>query len=129
MIKRIISFFDVLEDKVRGNLSEKPIVYAVIASVGTVLLWRGIWMTADIYNLSGPASILVGLLILLVTGLFVSGFIGNRIILTGMRKEKKLTEKTKDEIEEDMMMEKQVFHDIQKTLGHIEEEIKEIKNN
>lgn len=34
-----------------------------------------------------------------MTGLFVSNFIGNEILISGLRGEKKLSEKTKEEIE------------------------------
>jgi len=129
MTKRIISFFDRAEDKIRGKLSERPILYAIMASVGTVLLWRGIWHTADVTPIiqNGLVSIVVGILILLLTGVFVSSFIGNSVILTGLRKEKKLTEKTRAEVERDIEIEKAAFGDIRKTLAHIEKEIEHLE--
>ncbi len=128
MFKHLINFFDNLEDKIRIFLSSKPILYAAIASVGTVLLWRGVWLTADSFSISGPISIIAGAIILLLCGLFVSGFIGNRILLTGMRKEKKLAEKTIDEIEADFDSEKKMFQGIKKSLAHIEQEVESLKN-
>ncbi|MFA6158421.1 MAG: hypothetical protein WC763_02230 [Candidatus Paceibacterota bacterium] len=131
MLKYIINFFDKLEDKVRGHLSEHPITYALIASVGVVLLWRGIWHLADEIPLirNSGVSIIVGSIILLITGVFVSAFIGNSVILTGLRKEKKLTEKTKDEIQKEIGIEKSAFGEIKDTLAHIEQEIQEIKDH
>jgi hypothetical protein len=46
----------------------------------------------------GPLSLFVGSVLLLITGVFVSNFIGNEIILSGLRGEKKLAEKKADEI-------------------------------
>jgi hypothetical protein len=129
-MKSIITFFDRLEDKIRGRLSEHPIIYAFFASTGVVLVWRGIWHTADVTPIleNGLVSIAVGSLILLITGVYVSAFIGNSVIMTGLRREKKLAEKTKEEIEKDMTMEKGSFSEIKKTLAHIEEELQEIRD-
>src|SRR5262245_39321628 len=112
-MKTIVKFFDRLEDRVRGRLSKKPIFYAFIGGLGIVLFWRGAWHTADwiiefyfLQNLDetalhapglpwwdGPLSLAVGSALLLITGVFVSNFIGNEIILSGLRGEKKFAEK------------------------------------
>lgn len=117
-MKIIINFFDRLEDVVRKTLSRFPIFYAFIGGIGIVIFWRGVWHTADwlmeyyfLQNLDqtsmhvpglpwwdGPLSILIGSILLLTTGVFVSNFIGNEIILSGLRGEKKLAEKTADEL-------------------------------
>lgn len=56
-------------------------------------------MIADsIWFMTGWVSLLISIVILLLTGLFVSFFIGDNIIITGIRKEKKLIDKTEDEI-------------------------------
>ena len=101
MWKIIYKFFDKLEDKIRGQLSRKPILYAFVGGVGMVLFWRGVWHLADTFmfhhfSLSvvdeinplaelsyfdGFLSLLVGSLLLLMSGLFVSHFIGNEIII------------------------------------------------
>ena len=120
MIKKIIHFFDRLEDKIRGGLSRYPILYALIGGVGVIMFWRGIWHTADgIPFLTGPVSTLIGLLILFLTGIFVSAFIGNSILMTGLRGEKKLTEKTKEEI----ITEEDQIQNLQKTLDTVKKEI------
>jgi hypothetical protein len=130
-MKVIINFFDRLEDKVRGKLSEYPILYAFIAGTGIILIWRGIWHTADVTPIleNGIISLIVGTILLLITGAYVSSFIGNSIIMTGLRREKKMTEKTKDEIEKETAIEKSAFGDIKKTLAHIEEELQEIRDH
>ncbi len=94
-----LKFFDKLEDKVRSRLSRRPILYAFISGVGTVLFFRGVWMTADKFDfLTGPVTLVISLLILLVTGTFVFHFVSDQIIINGLRQEKKLIDKTEAEI-------------------------------
>ena len=96
----IYRFFDKFEDKVRGFLSHYPIVYALVGGVGIVLFWRGVWHLADEFAfMTAGMSIVVGSVILLATGLFVSVFIGDQVIISGLRGEKKLAEKTVGEVE------------------------------
>ncbi len=128
MIKHIIKFFDKLEDKVRKRLSQTPIFYAVFGGVGIILFWRGVWLTADLLNeklgaFDGPASILVGAIVLLMTGLFVSVFIGDQIILSGIRGEKKVSDKTEKEVETEEGLIKKMhneIHGISKRIAHLE---------
>ena len=109
----IVKFFDRLEDKVRAYLSRWPIAYAFIGGIGVVLFWRGGWHTTDtvhsllfqpdfipaLYNIvDGPLSFMVGTVMLLMTGVFVSAFVGSRIIMSGLRGEKKVSEKTEAEV-------------------------------
>jgi hypothetical protein len=126
MLKKIILFFDHLEDWFRKQLSKYPIFYAFVGGIGVVMFWRGVWHTADEYPfLTGPVSLVIGSLILLMTGIFVSAFIGSRILLTGLRGEKKLTEKSREEID----LEEQELKNIQKTVERIEKEVEEIKKD
>src|SRR3989338_9252294 len=99
---KILRFFDKLEDRVRGRLSRTPIVYAFVGGIAVVIFWRGIWHLADeLQSLGGwwrvffspDVSLIFSVLILLGTGLFVSFFIGDRIIMSGLRHEKKIEEK------------------------------------
>lgn len=98
-MKRTIHFFDRLEDKVRAKLSRYPIVYAFISGVGVVLFWRGVWELADRAGLPAHWSLLTGMSLLLITGIWVANFLGSRIIISGLRSGKKLEEKTLQEIE------------------------------
>ena len=99
LTKKIVRFFDKLEDKIRGKLSHYPILYGFMGGIGIVLFWRGVWHIADDINISSIISILIGSILLLVTGVFVSAFIGNRLIISGLIGEKKLAEKEESEIE------------------------------
>ena len=91
-----------------------------------MLFWRGVWHTADILESRGgflglilyePVSILIVIIILLITGLFVSNFIGDAIIVSGLKQQKKINEKTEKEVE-----------DSEITLNKIQESIKDIKD-
>jgi len=124
MTKNILNFFDKLEDKTRAKLSQLPILYALLGGVGVVLFWRGVWHIADDFNLNSLISLVLGSFILLITGVFVSAFVGNRLIISGLSGEKKLTEKTKDEIE----TEEDKINKLQKSLNKIEEEIKQVES-
>ncbi len=123
-MSRVVGFFDKLEDTLRSRLSRYPVLYTFIGGVGIVLFWRGVWMTADMVPfLTGPVSIVVSVGILLVTGLFVSFFIHDDIIRSGLKEEKKLVEKTKFEVEQEMDM---IAH-IDEHLEHLEADVKKIK--
>ncbi len=148
--KSIYRLGDKAEDKVRGRLSHFPIVYAFLGGAGIIIFWRGIWHTAD-YAMEyffatkylvapditismlwwdGPLSILIGITILLLSGLFVSSFIGNEIIISGLKGEKKLTEKTEEDVrldlEESSEMKKEI-HDINRRLEKIEKALTKAK--
>ena len=117
-MKKIVKFFDKLEDVVRIKLSHFPILYGLIGGFGVVWFWRGVWHTGDFLTIylatrlgytdmhlesfiwwDGPLSIVVGAMILLITGLLVSTFIGNEIIITGLKRQKRIAEKTEEEID------------------------------
>ena len=96
---KIIRFFDKLEDKIRAALSRRPIIYTLVGGVAIVLFWRGVWLVADsIPFMTGLVSLVLSIIILLLTGLFVSFFIGEEIIISGLKKERKLFEKAEFEI-------------------------------
>lgn len=121
-IKKIIKLYDHLEIKIRHKLSQWPVLYALIGSISVVLIWRGVWMIADDVGMSGIMSVCLGVLISIFTGLFVSFFVGDRIITSGIKKEKRIEKKTAKEIkkEEDALVE------IKKELEEIKENIEEI---
>lgn len=107
-----------IEDKIRVYLSHHPRLYALIVGTGIVLFWRGVWHTTDLVHnyfsvlqsntsldsvsaplWDGPLSLFVGGALLLMTGAFTSSFIGNELILSGLRGERRLSEKTETEVE------------------------------
>jgi len=128
LIKMIVRIFDKLEDKIRGKLSHHPFLYALIGGIGVVLFWRGIWHTADDINIGSIISIIIGAIILLITGVFVSSFIGSRLIISGLIGEKKLSEKEEAEIETEEAQLKNLqstLNRLEKKLEHIDKEIEE----
>lgn len=123
-MKELLYFFDKLEDDVRALLSKHNILYAFIGGVAIVLFWRGVWITADqIQFLTGPVSILISVAVLLVTGLFVSFFIGDTIIISGIKKEKRLDEKVAGEVKTEL----DVLIDMQAKMNSMENELRALR--
>ena len=129
---RALKFFDRLEDRIRAHLSRAPILYAIVGGFAIVLFWRGVWHTADLIEagggvfaplFTGPNSTLLSAAVLLLTGLFVSFFIGDRIILSGLTHEKKIEEKTEAEVRQEGAL----LHDIYHTINRLEKEITALK--
>jgi len=102
MYKIIIDFFDKFEDTNRRWLSRHPALYALIGGLCVVLFWRGAWTFFDLFDFMTPIiSIIVSSVIMLATGTFVSFFIGQEIIMSGLKAEKRIDQKTEKEIEEE----------------------------
>ena len=121
----IFKFFDRLEDKIRRRLSRRPLIYAFIGSIGIILIWRGVWMIADDLNMPGWLSALSGIAISMATGLFVSFFVGDKIIISGIKEEKRIDEETEEEIKREGV----ILAEIHKDVGEIKKQLTEIKNN
>lgn len=146
--KSVDMFFDKLEDVIRGKLSKHPFIYGFLGGSGVILFWRGVWHSADFLQtrlgeaaldyvspevadklglvgavlFSGPGSMVFGILILLLSGLFVSVFIGDSILISGLRHEKKITEKTEGEVageKKDIEIIEEQINDISKKLEKI----------
>lgn len=121
-MRKTAAFFDKLEDRIRAFLSHFPILYSLIAGVAIVSFWRGVWEVSDIIGIPPQASLLFGFLTLGIIGVLVTEFLGNRIIISGLRGEKKLEEKTLREIED----EETFLHDLKKKVDHIEKMLVEL---
>lgn len=125
MFDKFFDYFDKLEDKIRFSLSRHPLLYAFVGGVGIVLFWKGVWETAAYFSvLDGPMSILISIIILLAIGLFTSFFIGDNILISGIKEEKKMIEKTKKEIIE----EETEITKVKLAISNIEKDVQEIKN-
>lgn len=133
MFKKIINFFDKFEDRNRSQLSRFPIVYTLIGGIAIVLFWRGVWHTADLLQSKGgilgfifyePVNMVLVAIILLATGLFVSYFIGDTILISGLKQQKKIYEKTEKEVRE----EEATLGDIRDAIEEIKKEVDEIKD-
>jgi hypothetical protein len=122
IFKKVNNFFNRIGAKFRHQLSHFPLVYAFLGSIGVVLIWRGVWHIADDMKMSGLSSLFWGVFISIATGLFVSFFVGDKIIITGIKEEKRIDEKTEDEIRKEEIS----LVEIKKDLKEIKEEIEEI---
>lgn len=122
MWDRIERYFDRLEDRIRFRLSRYPILYAIVGAIGIVLVWKGVWeMAGSFMILKGFPSFFLGTVILLLSGLLVSFFIGDSILISGFKKEKKLMEKA----EEEVRSEKELLEAILVRVERIEKELRE----
>jgi hypothetical protein len=125
----IYKYFDRLEDGVRYFLSHWPILYALIGGLGIVLFWRGVELTADYFVfMTGPVSLIIGILIMMISGVLVSFFIGDQILISGMKHEKKITEKTSEEIKSEEQMIAEIHMHITKISDQVDEINKKINN-
>jgi len=146
MFEKIWDFFDKFEDKSRRWFSRHPLLYALVGGTGVIIFWRGIWHTMDFimeyYTVNslvkqstdigaliwwdGPLSTIIGMIILLATGIFTSSFIGNEIIISGIKGEKKMVDKTECEVQsetESMKIIEKKIKTISSRLGKIEKGI------
>jgi hypothetical protein len=141
-MEKIRAFSIKYEDKIRIYLSHRPKLYALIVGIGIVLFWRGVWYTTDTVHTylnifrnnlpidsvaslwwDGPLSFVAGIIILFPTGAFTSSFIGNELILSGLRGEKKLSQKTEGEVK----TEEQFVGDIKEELGKMTEKVEQLE--
>ncbi|MBU3901203.1 hypothetical protein KJ590_03445 [Patescibacteria group bacterium] len=120
---KLLKFFDLLEDKVRHWLSHWPILYALVGILGIVLTWRGVWHLADDFGLNSWLSILIGVIILLSTGLLVAIAIGDEVLISAWRGRRKITE---IRIEETLTLAERV-EEIKNLLDKIESRLGAIK--
>ena len=129
-MKKIFIFFDLLEDRIRHNLSHYPVLYALVGFLGIVLIWRGIWHIADDFKLDSWLSVIIGVLILLSSGLFVALAIGDEVIINAFRGRRKITEL---KLEETLTLSDRVdeikksLEKIEKSLSHVEKEERKIE--
>ncbi len=120
---RLLKFFDLLEDKIRHYLSHWPLFYAFIGILGIVLAWRGIWHIADDFGLNSWLSLILGIIILLFSGLMVAIAIGDEVLINAWRGRKKVTE---IRLEEALTLAERV-EEIKKLLDRIEGKLGAIK--
>ncbi len=124
MVKKLLKFFDKLEDRIRVRLTHAPVLYALVGAIGIILMWKGVEETAGLFPiLYGPGSFILGTIIALMTGLLVSFFVGDSIIISGLNSEKKLADKTEAEVR----AEREATRAIEAKIDHIERDLHELK--
>lgn len=119
-----------LENKLRAQLAKRPVIYTLIGGTAMILFWRGVWHTGDLLEAQGgilgvlfspQASIIFGAATLLVTGLFVSFFVGDVEVLSGIKKEEKLIEKAEGEVKTEKIVLENIEEDIERLERKIDE--------
>jgi uncharacterized protein YneF (UPF0154 family) len=98
------------------------------------MFWRAVWETIDILWKSEniyfnwifypPVSLAISIIALLMIGLMVSTFIGHRIIMSGLKNEKKLEERAEEMIEEEEITLKHVMVELGRLRKGLEEKKK-----
>ena len=79
-------------------------------------------MIADSFSfMTGPITFLISIVILFSTGVFVFHFVSDQIIISGLRQEKKLIEKTEEEVK----LETVTLREIHTLLQKIEKQLDE----
>src|ERR1019366_337077 len=129
---KIVNFFDKLEDNVRGHLSHYPVIYTIIGGIAIVLFWRGVWHTADLlegqggvvgFVFSPVVNMILVAIVLLMTGLFVSYFIGDTILMSGIKGEKKVADRTQKDVKD----EEAKIGELRSTIKEMKKEVDQIK--
>jgi uncharacterized membrane protein (DUF106 family) len=130
----MLNYFDKLEDRVRHWISKRPVLFGFVGGFAIVEFWRGVWQLTDFFSemwgfyydgfWSNLVSLVVSSIILLMTGLYVSLFIGDSVIISGLKKEKKDFEKTNEELKkEDLELD-----EINGKMDRLSNTLKEIKD-
>jgi hypothetical protein len=112
IINSVIGYFDKLEDRVRMRISRYPIFFALVGGFAIVEFWRGVWQITDYFLLksfnlpiegfwSNIISIVIGTVLLLITGLYVSLFISDSVIISGIKKDRKDFEKAIEKMQKE----------------------------
>ncbi len=126
---KIYSFFDRLEDKARRTLSRHPVPYAFIGGVSIVLFWRAVWDIADMITGVSPFWWLgASILVMLLTGTFISFFIGDSLIISGLKSSKRIDEKTELELQREDERIKHLYdlvHDIRNDVKEIKSKLQQ----
>ena len=130
MIKKVLKFFDKGEDRIRHALSKHPILYAIIGGFSVVIFWRGVWDMMDMLYISygfwflhPVGAMIISVIVMLATGTFISFFIGEQIILSGLKEEKRIDQKTEQDIE---LEDYKIKHMVEE-IGEIRKDIAKIK--
>jgi hypothetical protein len=102
----VTTIFLKIEERARTFFARLPFIHAFLAGVGIILVWRGVWETADRLGIMPLASIAIGVVLLVAIGLYLQTLVGNTIIINEVKKDKEMTRRTEREIKvEEITME------------------------
>lgn len=94
LTKKLLS----MQQRARKYFEQFPFLQAILAGVGVIVFWRGIWEGLDRTGVSPLVSIILGIIILGAVGVFVETFIGNTIIIKEVLQEEKVEKKNMKEV-------------------------------
>jgi len=135
-LMRLFKLFDNLEDYTREHLAKHPLFYSFLGGIMVVLFWRGVWDTADIlanrnnflhWFFYGPNQVVFSTVLLMLMGLMVSVFVGEKIIISGLRHEKKVEDRTEEIVEEEVITLKHIRDEVRSVKAELKEEIDSFK--
>jgi len=139
----IIKYFQNFEIYNRNFLVKHKYLYALLGGTGIILFWKGVWYMADSIKINGidyfgenlgrimmiifsdTGSLILGLILMLATGVFVSEFIDDEIIISGIKKEKQIIDKSAEEIINEEKKEEKILKELNERLIHIEKELED----
>ena len=113
MLMKFKGFFSRLDNRIRHNLSHHPVIYALIGGFGIVIFWSGVerWI-GDLDFMTPLVSIVFSVIAMLATGTLVSFFVGEQVLLTGLTEEKRIDQKTEQEVREEETRLKRIISEI-----------------
>lgn len=87
-----------VENRARRYFQRFPFIQALLAGIGVIIFWRGIWEWLDLSGVTPLLSVIIGALILGSVGVFVQTFIGNTIIIREVKQEEKIEQEAMKKI-------------------------------
>ena len=141
MTATVINYFQNFEIYNRNFLVKHKYLYALLGGTGIILFWKGVWYIADSIKMNGinyfgeslgeimmiifsdTGSLILGLILMLATGVFVSEFIDDEIIISGIKKEKQIIDKSAEEIIAEEKKEEKILEELKDHIINIEKEL------
>jgi len=138
---RIIKYFQNFEIYNRNFLVKHKYLYALLGGTGIILFWKGVWYIADSLKINGinyfgeslgkimmiifsdTGTLILGLILMLATGVFVSEFIDDEIIISGIKKEKQIIDKSAEEIIAEEKKEEKILEELKDHIINIEKKL------
>lgn len=114
-----------MQQRARKYFEQFPFLQAILAGVGVIVFWRGIWEGLDRTGVSPLVSIIIGIIILGAVGVFVETFIGNTMIIKEVLQEEKVGKKNMKEVTSEEKSENASLAEISTKLDQIIKKMEE----
>jgi hypothetical protein len=87
----------------------------VISGIGIVMFYRGLWLVLDEYPFfTGWVTLVIATMLLMLSGVFVSQFVSNHVILSGIKRDKKMVEKVGEQLKTDTELTQEVLERVKR---------------